>query len=48
VEASGLAPFDLVITAQNLPDGKGLQLLSACRDADPALPVVILTGVATV
>ena len=48
VEAVGGAPFDLVITSQNLPDGKGLQLLSACRDADPALPVVILTGVATV
>ena len=48
VEAVGGAPFDLVITAQNLPDGKGLQLLSACRDADPALPVVILTAFATV
>jgi DNA-binding NtrC family response regulator len=47
IEAIGAAAFDLVITAQTLPDGKGARLLSACRDADQALPVVILTASAT-
>jgi DNA-binding NtrC family response regulator len=41
------ARFDLVITAQHLSAGEGLGVLSGCRDADPLLPVVILTGSAT-
>jgi len=39
---------DVVVTDQNMPDGTGLDVLSAARDADSAIPVVFLTGVATV
>src|SRR5687767_3269963 len=39
--------FDLVITDQRMKDGEGLEVLAACQDADPALPVVILTAFAT-
>ncbi|MBK6315346.1 MAG: response regulator [Blastocatellia bacterium] len=42
------APFDLVITDQRMPDGEGLDVLAAAREADPALPVVMLTAYATV
>src|SRR5687768_17130929 len=41
-------PFDLVITDQKMRDGEGLEVLAAAQDADPALPVVILTAYATV
>ncbi len=56
VEAGGVAearrlletrPFDLVITDQKMPDGEGLSLVAAAREADPALPVVIVTAFAT-
>jgi DNA-binding NtrC family response regulator len=40
--------FDMVMTDQRMKDGQGLQILAACQDADPALPVVILTAFATV
>ncbi|HEY2589243.1 MAG TPA: sigma-54 dependent transcriptional regulator [Tepidisphaeraceae bacterium] len=40
--------FDLVITDQKMSDGTGLEVLAATQDADPALPVVILTAFATV
>jgi DNA-binding NtrC family response regulator len=46
--AVAASSFDLVITDQKMKDGQGLQVLSACQDADPALPVVILTAFATV
>ncbi len=42
------SPFDLVITDQKMPDGEGLSLLPAAREADPALPVVVVTAFATV
>jgi two-component system response regulator HydG len=57
VEAAGVTearrlletrPFDLVITDQKMPDGEGLSLVAAAREADPALPVVIVTAFATV
>jgi DNA-binding NtrC family response regulator len=57
VEASGAkkalglistAQFDLVITDQKMPDGDGLSVITAARDADPSLPVVMLTAFATV
>ena len=57
VEASGVkeainlistAQFDLVFTDQKLPDGNGLSVITAARDADPSLPVVMLTAYATV
>lgn len=40
--------FDLVITDQKMPDGDGLDLLAACQEVDPALPIVVLTAFATV
>ena len=39
---------DVVITDQQMPDGSGLDVLAASREADPAVPVIFLTGVATV
>jgi two-component system response regulator HydG len=57
VEAGGVSearrllatrPFDLVITDQKMPDGEGLSLVASAREADPALPVVIITAFATV
>ncbi len=57
VEAPGLARarevllagvFDLVITDQKMQDGDGLSIIAACKDADPDLPVVMLTAFATV
>lgn len=57
VEASGAkeaiklistAQFDLVLTDQKMADGDGLSVISAARDADPSLPVVMLTAFATV
>ena len=41
-------PFDLVITDKKMPDGDGFAVLSACQEADPTLPVVMLTAFATV
>lgn len=51
VEAAALLaslPFDLVITAQQLPDGSGAGVLAASQDADPALPVVFTSATPTV
>ena len=57
VEASGAkeaidliskGQFDLVFTDQKMPDGDGLSVITAARDADPSLPVVMLTAFATV
>ena len=43
-----VTPLDLVITDQKMADGEGLTVVSACRDIDSALPVVMLTAHATV
>lgn len=40
--------FDVVITDQKMPDGEGLAVLLAARDADPTLSVIVLTAVATI
>src|SRR5690349_24909599 len=48
LSAVAAGPFDLVITDQKMGDGTGLDVLAACRDADPALPVVLLTAFATI
>ena len=48
VELISTAPFDLVITDKKMPDGDGLSVITAARDADPSLPVVMLTAFATV
>ena len=56
-EASGVAEarhaltgtqIDLVITDQKMPDGDGLDVLAASRDADASIPVIFLTAHATV
>src|SRR4051812_23810641 len=46
--AVAASAFDLVITDQKMKDGEGLKVLSGCQDADPALPVVMLTAFTTV
>ena len=41
-------PLDLVITDQRLPDGDGMGVLAATKDADPSLPVIMVTAYASV
>ena len=41
-------PFDLVLTDLKLPDADGLQVLAASRQAQPRVPVIVLTGFGTV
>lgn len=48
IEIVSATQFDLVITDQKMPDGDGLSVITACKDADPALPVVLLTAFATI
>ena len=48
IELISTAQFDLVLTDQKMRDGNGLSVISAARDADPSLPVVMLTAFATV
>jgi DNA-binding NtrC family response regulator len=40
--------FDVVITDQRMPDGEGLSVLTAARESDPSVSVVVLTAVATI
>jgi DNA-binding NtrC family response regulator len=42
------ADFDVVLTDQRMPDGDGLQVLTAAMEADPTVAVVIITAFATV
>ncbi|MBK7707076.1 MAG: sigma-54-dependent Fis family transcriptional regulator [Acidobacteria bacterium] len=44
----GEGSFDLVITDKKLVDGDGFGVLAACREADPSLPVVMLTAFGTI
>ncbi len=46
VLASG--EVDVVVTDQQMPDGTGLDVLTAARECDPTIPVVFLTGVGTI
>jgi DNA-binding NtrC family response regulator len=48
VRRLGEGPFDLVLTDLKLPDVSGLEVLAASRQAQPRLPVVVLTGYGTV
>ena len=40
--------FDLVLTDLKLPDGSGLEVMRAARQASPETPVVMITGHATI
>jgi DNA-binding NtrC family response regulator len=40
----GERPFDLVLTDLKLPDRSGLEVLAASRQAQPRVPVMVLTG----
>lgn len=42
------SPFDLLITDQKMQDGDGLMVLATAKEADPNMPVVMLTAFATV
>ncbi len=44
----GSGSFECVLTDQRMKDGQGLDVLVACREADPSLPVVFITAYATV
>jgi DNA-binding NtrC family response regulator len=48
VSLLGSTALDLVITDQKMQDGEGLEVLVAAREADPTLPVVVLTAFASV
>jgi len=46
--AAAARPFDLVLTDLMLPDGSGLEVVSAFREKQPSAPVVVLTGFGSV
>jgi DNA-binding NtrC family response regulator len=46
--AAQASPPDLVLLDLRLPDGSGLDLLGALREADPDLPVVLMTAYGSV
>ncbi|HLO01231.1 MAG TPA: sigma-54 dependent transcriptional regulator [Pyrinomonadaceae bacterium] len=48
IEYISTTPYDVVLTDQKMPNGDGLSVITASRDADPTLPVVMLTAFATV
>ncbi|HVR08086.1 MAG TPA: sigma-54 dependent transcriptional regulator, partial [Thermoanaerobaculia bacterium] len=48
VRLLGERPFDLVLTDLKLPDLSGLEVLAASRQAQPRVPVLVLTGFGTV
>ena len=40
--------FDVVLTDHRMPDGMGLDVIDACRDVSPYLPVIMITSYASV
>ncbi len=48
VRLLGERQFDLVLTDLKLPDRSGLEVLAASRQAQPRVPVVVLTGYGSV
>ena len=47
-ERIAAAGLDLVLTDLKLPDGSGLEVVRACRTADPPVPVVVMTAFGSV
>jgi DNA-binding NtrC family response regulator len=45
--AIGSTQFDAILTDQKMPDGDGLDVLAAAREADPTVSVIFLTALAT-
>jgi DNA-binding NtrC family response regulator len=43
----GSNQFEAILTDQKMPDGEGLDVLAAAREADPNVAVIFLTAVAT-
>ena len=48
VESIATSQFDVVFTDQKMPGGDGISVIVSSKDADPTLPVVMLTAFATV
>ncbi|MEM7480612.1 MAG: sigma-54 dependent transcriptional regulator [Acidobacteriota bacterium] len=48
IEAIEQQAFDLVLSDLRLPGADGVEVLRACRAAQPSVPVVLLTGYGTV
>jgi DNA-binding NtrC family response regulator len=46
-QAIGSNQYEAALTDQKMPDGSGLDVLAAVREADPNLSVIFLTAVAT-
>ena len=46
-QAIGSSQFEAIVTDQKMPDGEGLNVLAAAREADPHVAVVFLTALAT-
>ncbi|NUM52721.1 MAG: sigma-54-dependent Fis family transcriptional regulator [Candidatus Hydrogenedentes bacterium] len=40
--------FDVVLTDHRMPDGKGLDVIDACTDVSPYLPVIMITSFASI
>jgi|SRR5579883_1214567 len=40
--------FDVIVTDQRMPDGTGLDVLAAAKEADPSIAVIFLTAVGTI
>ncbi len=48
IERVAAEPLDLVLTDLKLPGASGIEVLEACRQRQPATPVVVMTGYGTV
>jgi DNA-binding NtrC family response regulator len=48
VDQIGSVDFDLVVTDLKLPDGTGLDIISAIRARRPALPIIMITSYSSV
>lgn len=48
LDVLGREPVDAVVSDLQMPGGDGVDVLEAAREVDPAIPVVLITGVGTV